>query len=153
MEKRICLRAGIFLALLAGWGTAQVRYEPSPVEENVDKEAMHEGLEIRIIGMEEGDNHFRDRTPALMNSDRKVALVDTDKLYDRKRAMYEEGARFHTPLPVVGEDIPPSRPVAAAPAGPAPAPKEGGGWFWKYLVLLAGAGAFLAALKLPFFKK
>ncbi len=150
MKKTFIL--GIALFSLAAGLPAQVRPEPNPVEENVDKEAMHEGLEIRIIGMEEGDNHFRDKTPALMNSDRKPALVDTDKLYDRKRAMFEEGARFHTSLPVLGKGPAPRQSAVQAPP-PGPARKGGGGDWLKYLVLLGGAGAFLLAWKGPFFKK
>ena len=143
------------IALLAAGApvSGQVRPEPNPVEENVDKEAMHEGMEIRIIGMEEGENHFRDRTPALLNSDRKTALVDADKLYDRKRAMFEEGARFHTALPAVGMEAPQTA-TPAIPASNGAGPEEGKGSGWlKYLILLAGAGAFLLALKGPFFKK
>ncbi len=144
--------AGTALLLLAGAGRAQWRPEPDTAKEHIDKEAMHEGLEIRVIGMEEGDNHFRDRTPALMNSDRKPALVDTEKLYDRKRAMFEEGARFHTPLPVVGKGEAP-RPAPARRPAPAKKEKEGGSEWLKFLVLLGGAGAFLLALKGPFFRK
>jgi len=146
--------AGLLAAAFAGGGAgAQFRPEPSPVEENVDKEAMHEGMEIRIIGMEEGDNHFRDGTPALLNSDRKPALVDTDRLYDRKRAMYEEGVLFHNPLPPVGKAEVSLPPAALPPASPR---REGSGWtsgWLKLLVLLGGAGALLAAWKMPYLKK
>ncbi len=150
MNKSFIL--GIAFFSLAAGLPAQVRPEPNPVEEKVDKEAMHEGLEIRIIGMEEGDNHFRDKTPALMNSDRKPALVDTDELYDRKRAMFEEGARFHTALPVVGKAPAPGKAPSLLP-GPKPAKEEGRADWLKYLVLLGGAGAFFLAWKGPFFKK
>lgn len=62
------------------------------------REVLHTGEPLRIRGLEEGDNDFRERTPALERSDRKVAFVDLSELRDRKLAMYDGAASFHAPL-------------------------------------------------------
>ncbi|MEM7305769.1 MAG: hypothetical protein AAF682_03820 [Planctomycetota bacterium] len=79
-----------------------------------DREQLHPSLNPTVIvGIEQEDNSFRDRTPALYQSDRQPELLDPEENYRRRLAMYTEGASFHRP---------PSR--ADGPAGPGPADDE-----------------------------
>jgi hypothetical protein len=63
-----------------------------------DRETLHEHLPVELIGIEEGDNQFRNATPALMKCNRTKVELDMEDFHARKLAMYEEGASFHTPL-------------------------------------------------------
>ncbi|MBL8859245.1 MAG: hypothetical protein JNL28_12110 [Planctomycetes bacterium] len=73
---------------------------------------MHPGSPLTIVGVEQGDNDIRSRTPALMNSDFKPASVNLDDAYQRKLQMYETGARFGAPLAIAS--------AASAPSAPRP---------------------------------
>ena len=62
-----------------------------------DREFMHPGNPLEVVGLEDADNDIRSRTPALERSDRQAAVVDLEELYDRKLALYE-GRVFAKPL-------------------------------------------------------
>lgn len=64
-----------------------------------DREMLHAGMPVELIGIDEGDATFRTRTPILANSDQAIVRVDADENYARRLAMYETGERFHTPPP------------------------------------------------------
>lgn len=59
-----------------------------------DREWIHPGDQLRIVGLEQGDNDFRSRTPALLNGNLETAQIDQDTLYARKLALYETGESF-----------------------------------------------------------
>jgi len=91
----------VVLALAALTGSslnAQVRSNRNPPDR--DQHLYLRGQDLRELGItnegdtnlhgrEEGDNGFRDRTPALDRSDRKTKRVDQDKLYAQRLALYE----------------------------------------------------------------
>lgn len=61
---------------------------------------MNEG-DTQLHGREEGENGFRDRTPALDRSDRKTRQVDQEALYAQRLALYENpGARPRAIAPI-----------------------------------------------------
>lgn len=114
-----------------------------PIHVN-DREALHRDLPIRIIGLEETGNSFRDRTPLLEQCDHVATMVDVEELYRRKRALYEEGGRFPSPLPV-----PSGAPAAGEPPGekppvsPAPPPARESSWSRAIVRWILPGGLFL----------
>jgi hypothetical protein len=83
---------------------SQVDRVPSPANPGAvifsrDRELMHPGDPLVVVGLEQGDNSFRDQAPALFASDREALLVDRDENYRRHLAMYEEAATFRAALP------------------------------------------------------
>lgn len=63
-----------------------------------DRARIHPGDPLALVGVEQQGNDARARTPVLANSVRRTESVDADENYRRTLAMYEQGARFHTPL-------------------------------------------------------
>lgn len=63
-----------------------------------DRELMHPGDPLTVVGVEQQGNDIRTRTPALARSDRYTACVDVDEHYHRTLAMYESGASFQSAL-------------------------------------------------------
>ncbi len=59
-----------------------------------DREWIHPGNQLELVGREQGDNDFRSATPALLHGKLETAQVDIDELRERKLAMYTEGQRF-----------------------------------------------------------
>ncbi len=86
---------------------------------------MHTGP-IRLVGMEQGDNGFRHRTPALERSDRVAAEVDHTELYRRRIAMY---AGEQPDLDDPGEEsaVHPGAATPEAEPPPRPSPRRGVG--------------------------
>lgn len=83
---------------------SQVDRVPSPANPGAvlfsrDRELMHPGDPLLVVGLEQGENSFRDHAPALFASDREPLLVDRDENYRRHLAMYEESASFRAALP------------------------------------------------------
>ncbi|MFH1999721.1 MAG: hypothetical protein ABIK28_08575 [Planctomycetota bacterium] len=68
--------------------------------EERNREELHRDLPIKLSGLEQGDNSFRELTPSLLYSDGKAAIVDREELYNRKLAMYEKSRSFDTSLAV-----------------------------------------------------
>lgn len=108
------------------------------------REILHEGDPLDLVGLEEGDNSFRHRTPILEQSDRAVAMVDLDENYRRRLAMYSDQGSFTEPLPITravrSASILGSRTPAKAPV----IPEAKGGSFHPILWL----GVFFLALLL-----
>jgi hypothetical protein len=115
------------------------------VSEEVDRllwdrgrEILHTGDPLDIVGQEEGENGFRDRTPILQQSDKAVAMVDIDESYRRRLAMYSEGRSFHRPLPAAAGNLAGmsgSALAARPPAAPTtPDGPSGGGALWPIIL-------------------
>lgn len=97
----LCLRVLGLLALASGAGAQddidQRLYE---LLNERDREDMHPGNPLKLVGVEQEGNSFRQRTPALMNGDLVAALVDPEANRARRLAMYESTARVNRALPV-----------------------------------------------------
>ena len=86
-----------------------------------DRELMHPGSPLEVIGLEHGDNGFRERTPALESSDRAVAVLDAGEAYQRRLALYERGVSFERAPRVVRRAMllpPVAGPNTSPPGGP-----------------------------------
>lgn len=104
-------RSALLVGLLLGASSLAAADAQDPPEQGlstVDSEALlrdrhretlHPGEPLRIVGLEQGDNDFRARTPALVRSDRAALQVDPDEQYERRLAAYTNGSTFHRPLP------------------------------------------------------
>ena len=53
-----------------------------------DREWIHPGDQLRIVGLEQGDNEFRSRTPALLKGNLETAQIAPESLYAHKLALY-----------------------------------------------------------------
>src|SRR5262245_45090230 len=76
---------------------SQLDRVPSPANPGAvlfsrDRERMHPGDPLRVVGLEQGGNSFRDRAPALFASDRAPLQVDAEENHRRRLALYEEAA-------------------------------------------------------------
>lgn len=60
------------------------------------RDELRGDLAIELTGLEQGDNGFRENTPALLYSDRETSIVDRNELYKRKLSMYEKGQSYDT---------------------------------------------------------
>lgn len=90
-----------------------------------DRGELRGELPIELVGIEQGDNDFRKRTPALERSDRAIARVDEEALRERRLAILAGESFDASPLPQVIEAAP--VPPAARREVPV-APPESGGW-------------------------
>ncbi|MBL8804519.1 MAG: hypothetical protein JNN27_21155 [Planctomycetes bacterium] len=70
-----------------------------------DRELLHPGGALDVVGAEQGDNGFRSNTPALERGALTAAKVDIDELYARRLAMYEENRSFHTPVRPARDEV------------------------------------------------
>lgn len=64
---------------------------------DLNRAKMHPGNPLELVGLEQGDNDIRARTPALANSNRAALILNTDDAYARTLAMYNQGASFSQP--------------------------------------------------------
>ena len=120
-----------------------------------NREFMRVGEEpLALVGIEQGDNDFRSRTPALLNTAGETLLIDVDEAYRRKLDMYARGETFTAPPPTVEATRSrtpdrrwTTRPLTAKEiAALTPPEPEPGAWRW--VVPLAGFGVlFLLVLK------
>jgi hypothetical protein len=110
-----------------------------------DREAMRMGDDpLNVVGIAQGDNDFRKRTPALANTTTQVAFVDVEEAYRRQLAMHSERAAYTSPPTVRSTDSPraTARPKArrgvAGPASTAVAvaddSAESSSFSWAWLV-------------------
>ncbi len=123
-----------------------------PGLERSDRAESHNDIPIRLIGIEQGENSFREQAPALKHSDRRSAQVDITQSYQRKLAMYEEGKIFSLPLGLV-ESVssmvmskPPVRANAndaASTSKESPVSGDFITWMLPLVLLLLLAGLFL----------
>lgn len=63
-----------------------------------DRELLHPGQPLIVVGNEEGDNEFRHGTPLLEGALASRGTFDAAEARDRRLAMYEGGTRFSSPL-------------------------------------------------------
>jgi len=108
-----------------------------------DRSMLHPGDPLFLVGLEQGDNDLRSRTPALAKSNRAPRQVDPDDAYRRALAMYEDGARFHE-APLSAPAPPRGRAArrAARPRSAGDFTAEGAGRHWPWM-LGVGMTAFL----------
>jgi hypothetical protein len=70
-----------------------------------NRSSLHPGDPLAIVGVEEGDNDIRSRTPALMHSDRHAGVVDVDREHQRRLALFEGGGLKLEPV-TIARDAP-----------------------------------------------
>lgn len=63
-----------------------------------DRELLHPGQPLIVVGNEEGDNEFRHSTPLLEGAFAARGTLDPAEARDRRLAMYTAGAHFSAPL-------------------------------------------------------
>ena len=131
-------------------GTAQPEREKSLQEyreilQSRNRETMHQGDPLLLIGVDQDGNDMRKSTPILEQSDKKIVMVDQDEAYERALALYAAGAAYKSPLPRAGD--------AGVTAAPKPGPRvatHGGpvesGAQWPWLVATAICVAFIVWL-------
>lgn len=90
--------------LAAGQATAQQSLSENDIRTVGDRnrERMHPGQPLHVVGSEQEDNSFRERTPSLMKAEKVAVLVDPDENYRRRLAMYDTGQRFDSGPAVQG---------------------------------------------------
>jgi|GEM_PF-2610224 len=108
------------------------------------RDFLHPGDPHDLVGIEEGGNGFRERTPLLVGADTSAVQVDPEENYRRRLALYEDRASFHTPLPRAGGSAARGTGGRASAQTPADAaPPSGAGLpfsliLWLALAILAG---------------
>lgn len=137
---------------LNGSALAQKQLNPEDLQglSRTDRETIHPGQPLEIVGIGQEDNDFRAASPALAEGELAVTRVDTEELRSRRLAMYKSGARYNTPpattrrvqgialnrtLPRFQSDRP-----FGDPADQEVPPEEGSTWpYWVAGVVLAGS--------------
>jgi hypothetical protein len=117
-----------------------------------DRELLHKGSPLSIVGLEQAENALRAGTPALARTDGAVAFVDVEELRQRKIAMYEQHASFHLP-PSAGSPPPDAEGDARDAASRSTAGGTGQGaarswsigWLFGLLSLAALVAAYVRA--------
>ena len=147
------MRALIVISGMVGSALAQEPAQPlfqtetrqmSPLDTTLDGVWRDRGelrgeQPIELVGIEQGDNDFRSRTPALERSDRAIARVDEEALRERRLAILAGESFDASPLPQVTEAAPPT--TAPRRELPVSAPESSG---WRLPVVI-GVFALLLA--------
>jgi hypothetical protein len=108
-----------------------------------NRDTMHPGDPLLIIGVDQDGNDMRKDTPILEQSDRKMVMVDQHEAYERALALYAAGAMYKTPLPAAADSEVASAPNKhAAHSSSRGAPVEPGPQ-WPWLVATAICVAFI----------
>jgi len=124
----------------------QVERVPSPGNPGAilfsrDRELMHPGDPLLVVGLEQGGNSFRESAPALLHSDREPLLVDAEENHRRRISMYEDSESFQRPLPTADGVAPrthaPPRAGLTKPVEQAEA-ERGWSWIWVPAVVVFG---------------
>ena len=152
-------RTHLLVSLLAsgGWfldasAHAQRQLNPDDLQglSRTDRETIHPGQPLEIVGIGQEDNDFRAASPALAEGELAVTLVDMEDLRSRRLAMYKSGARYNTPpattrrvqANALNRSLPrfqADRPIGD-PADQDVPPEEGSSWpYWMAGVALAGS--------------
>lgn len=115
-----------------------------------ERERMHPGDALNLVGIDEGAPGFREKTPSLARNTGTVAFVDPDVLREQRLAMYEAGHVSTRPLPRLAEGDPrrseaPKRRVEPNAEPEAPARP----WYMNKLLWLgaSAAGVVLVILR------
>jgi hypothetical protein len=111
-----------------------------------NRDTMHPGDPLLLIGVDQDGNDMRKNTPILEQSDRKVVMVDQQEAYERALALYAAGAMYKSPLPAAAPDSE----VASAPKRAPRASSRGAaveaGPQWPWFVATAICVAFIVWL-------
>ncbi len=137
---------GIALVLATGASARGQESEPSQKSasnseiESVlnarNRATLHPGNPLEIVGLEQGTNDLRSRTPALVSSNRAAVLLNSDELHERTLAMYESGAHFSQPATAQpAEKATPKRSLIRRVLAPVDVADNPLGW-GRWLVLL-----------------
>jgi hypothetical protein len=107
-----------------------------------NRNLLHLGDPLTIVGIDQGGKEFRSETPALLQSDKAHVQVDPEELRRRELAIYDRGDLFSVPTapaadPTPTQEAPPAELQPHAPARGV----QGVKWF-------VGVGSVLAALGL-----
>lgn len=151
-RRRICC-CGLIAALCCTAAVAQDGGDDEGRDAYLPK-AFIRGIEARLpaemredepllVGLEQQQNHFRDRTPLLAGADTAPQLVDVDELYERRLSMYEAGATDVAATGITARDraAPAVRPQ---PRVPVPAPNGFGVDADIFRSIMLGLGGALA---------
>jgi hypothetical protein len=114
------------------------------VLEQRERERMHPGDPLDLVGIDEGNPGFRDRTPTLARNVGVAVEVDLDELREQRLAMYTSGHVARRPVRALAPGGS-ERERGAAPAVPsAPPATPAKPWFRSTWVFVAGAVAAVA---------
>lgn len=119
--------------------SAKLGKEERATLEERNRETMHPGDPLKLVGVEQGDNDIRSRTPILKQMTTTGGAVDPQELYERTLALYSDRARFQKPLtsqvtmvapiPRTSRYADPSKPDAEPTSGDGGVPSESS-WPW-----------------------
>jgi hypothetical protein len=82
-------------------GDDAARAQAEVILRDRNRSTMHPGNALEVVGIEQGDNDARARTPALANSNRAATNLNPDDNYERTLAMYDSAAHFSKPAKAV----------------------------------------------------
>ncbi len=110
-----------------------------------NRDTMHPGDPLLLIGVDQDGNDMRKSTPILEQSDKKIVMVDPNEAYERALALYAAGATYKTPMrPAADSDVtsaPKRAPRTAAHSSVVEASAQ-----WPWLVATAICVAFIVWL-------
>jgi hypothetical protein len=110
-----------------------------------NRDTMHPGDPLLLIGVDQDGNDSRKDTPILEQSDKKIVMVDQGEAYQRALALYGAGATFKSPMtPATDGDLAARPKPGPRPASHGSAPEAGPQWPW--LVATAICVAFIVWL-------
>jgi len=115
------------------------------VLEEPERERMHPGDPLDLVGIDEGDPNFRRRTPTLARNVAAAVEVDLDELREQRLAMYESGHVARQPARALapGES---KRERTAAPVAPAEQPPSATKPWYRSTWLIAAGAVVVAAV-------
>lgn len=126
---RLVITVGLALATASGALAQQSLLEAETRRAGSrNRERMHPGNALVVVGSEQEDNSFRNLTPSLMHAEKVAVLVDPEENYRRRLAMYESRQRFDSALTarswVYSRDLGRTAPRHEVVKGEGPAPDE-----------------------------
>ena len=122
---------------------AAARARTQAVLRDRNRETMHPGDPLTIVGLEQGGHDLRSHTPALMQTDHVVAPVDPEEMHQRAIAMYEDRIAFDQPPRRIFEPIAPTLGDSRAGKDATPVQAETGN-SGSHGLWLVGLGLFTA---------
>ena len=93
-----------------------------------NREWLHHGDPLALVGREQEGNDLRSKTPALTHVDGTAAQVDIEELHRRRLAMYDSGAVFHDAAPATRKRVGDSAPVRGTHAAAEEVSEDSGNW-------------------------
>jgi hypothetical protein len=110
-----------------------------------NRDTMHPGDPLFLIGVDQEGNDMRKSTPILEQSDKKIVMVDQGEAYERALALYSAGATYKSPLPPATDSGGATATQRAPRAASRSAVVEAGPQ-WPWLVATAICVAFIVWL-------